>query len=134
MKFFAFSALVYFALHPLQFLIRHRLLHRYAMLGATRSIFVIHSVISSVQCKLCAVPDHQQLLSRHHQCILALLAIRQGVWKKKTGCRENLIALLYYGRQLKGEDMKYGMLLGVDAVLFYQFKYEASDIVWKRTK
>ena len=53
---------------------------------------------------------------------------------KKTGCRENLIALLYYGRQLKGEDMKYGMLLGVDAVLFYQFKDEASDIVWKRTK
>ena len=53
---------------------------------------------------------------------------------ERTRCRENLISLLYYRHQLKGEDLKYGILLGVDAVLFYQFKDEASDIVWKRTK
>ena len=84
-----------------------------------------------MQCRV--LPDHQQLLSRHHQCILALLAIRQGVWKE-LDAEKNLIALLYYRRQLKGEDMKYGMLLGVDAVLFYQLKAEANGIVWKRTK
>ena len=53
---------------------------------------------------------------------------------ERTRCRKNLLSLLNYRHQLKGEDMKYGMLLGVDAVLFYQFKDEASDIVWKRTK
>ena len=54
--------------------------------------------------------------------------------KSSSYNRENLISLLYYWNQLKGEDMKYGMLLGVDAVFFYQFRDEASDIVWKRTK
>ena len=53
---------------------------------------------------------------------------------ERTRCRENLTSLLYYRHQLKGEDLKYGILLGVDAVLFYQCKDEASDIVWKRTK
>ena len=53
---------------------------------------------------------------------------------ERTRCRENLISLLNYRHQLKGEDMKYGMLLGVNAVLFYQLKAEANGIVWKRTK
>ena len=42
-------------------------------------------------------------------------AIRQGVWKELDAEK---ILLLYYSHQLKGKDMKYGMLLGVDAVFF----------------
>ena len=49
MKFFALSTMVYFALHPLTFLIRHRLLHLCALLGATRGVFVIHNIALSVQ-------------------------------------------------------------------------------------
>ena len=59
MKFFALSTIVYFALHPLQFLIRHRLLHWCAMPGATRSIFCCNSqyrtISANVQCAIASV-------------------------------------------------------------------------------
>ena len=98
-------------------------------------------MISSLQCKIATTCNAgcYQIISTYYldtiNCILALLAIRQGVWKK-TRCRKNLISHYYhyYGHQLKGEDKKYGMLLGVDAMLFYPSKDEANGIVWKRTK